>query len=324
MLRDLPHAPGYTLAADAYIGPDEPIGFSVAQHKINVFMHYHDFYELALVVQGKGMHITAEGSQPVSRGSVVFVAPGAGHGFEKCESLVVYNCFLRIEAAQFDLPWAPRDGRLGRLFGPPGLKPQRPIVVTLDEADLVACLAHLDAIRERAIADRSEAHDLGHLLLALDILARDLEQEQPDSPAVDPRAPVLVMRAVELIERDLGSHWTLDDLSAELCVGPFHLVRLFKRWTGLPPMAFANRRRAERAAALLSTTDDPIAEVGAAVGWPDPSHFARRFRREFGAAPRVYRDRAREHHAAGHDHLVAQPSAMRSGSAIRGRSTTIV
>jgi AraC family L-rhamnose operon transcriptional activator RhaR len=281
------------------MGPGEPIGFSIAQHKLNVFMHYHDFYELALVVRGTGMHLTIDGAQPVRRGSVAFVAPGVAHGFALCESLVVYNCFLRVEAAQFDLPWAPRDGRLGRLFSPAGLQAQRPITMTLDEADLTACLGHLDAIRERPVEERSEAHDLGHLLLALDILARDLEQEQPDGLLIDPRAPLLVMSAVEAIERDLRRHWTLDELSNELCVGPFYLVRLFKRWLGLPPMAFANRRRAERAAALLSTTDDPVAEVGTAVGWPDPSYFARRFRREFGSTPRAYRARVREHHAAG-------------------------
>ena len=58
------------------------------------------------------------------RGTAIFVAPGVSHGYEMGDDLVVYNCFLRVEAAQFDLPWVPRDGRLGRLFGPRGLAPR--------------------------------------------------------------------------------------------------------------------------------------------------------------------------------------------------------
>ena len=86
----------------------------------------------------------------------------------------------------------------------------------------------------------------------------------------------------------------------------------FKRWVGMPPIAYANRRRAERAAILLSTTDDPVAAIGAHVGWPDPSHFSRRFRREFGVGPRTYRAQSHEHQASGRTGgMPARPSTSR-------------
>lgn len=158
--------------------------------------------------------------------------------------------------------------------------------------------------------DRSEAHDLGHLLLALDLLARELEQEQPDDPATDPRMPLLVTTAIELLEQDLRHRWNLDELSGRLFVNPFHLVRLFTRWVGLPPIAYATRRRAERAAILLWATDDPIAAIGAQVGWPDPGHFSRRFRHEFGVSPRSYRAQNREHHASAPARTAGRPLAL--------------
>ena len=34
------------------------------------------------------------------------------------------------------------------------------------------------------------------------------------------------------------------------------------------------------------STDQSVAAIGAAVGWPDPSQFSRRFRAEFGVSPR--------------------------------------
>ncbi len=297
-LHDLPHAPGYTLAADAFMERDQLVGFSIAHQPLSVFMHFHDFYELALVVEGTGLHMTSASEQRVRRGSVVFVAPGVSHGWRMGEELVVYNCMLRVEAAEFDLPWARRDEWLGHLFGSPGVQARRPVLVTVDEVALEDCLRHLDAIRERPAEERSEAYDLGHLLLALDVLARYFDREQPERVAVDPRASEVVAAAIDLLDRDLQRRWTLDELAGQLYVGTFHLVRQFNRWVGLPPIAYLNRRRAERAAMLLATTDAPIGSIGAEVGWPDPSQFSRRFRQHQAMSPRAYRAQSRRHYAA--------------------------
>ena len=294
-MKNLPHAPGFTLAADAFLDSGELIGFSIAHHQLTVFSHFHEFYELALVLRGSGIHQTATGSQPVGRGCVVFVTPGSSHGWELCDDLLVYNCFMRVEAAQFDISWAQRDARLGRLFAPTS-RPRAPIVVRLHEDAFQRCHTHLEAIRERAVEDRGEAFDLGHLLLALDIVARSVELAEAAEGGPSAAAPAVVRAAVELLERDLRQHWTLDALAGELCVGPFHLARLFKRWVGTPTIAFADRRRAERAALLLTGSDDAIASIGADVGWPDPSQFARRFRQEYRLSPRAYRARSRTSH----------------------------
>jgi sugar (pentulose or hexulose) kinase len=90
-----------------------------------------------------------------------------------------------------------------------------------------------------------------------------------------------------------------DQLAGELAVDPSYLVRLFKSDTGLPPIAFLNRHRAELAANLLLRTELPIAGVGERVGWSDPNYFARRFKAHFGMSATAYR---------------IEMGAMRSGS----------
>ena len=292
-MRMLPHAPGMTLTADAFYPPTTLIGFSMQRHQLNVYWHFHDFYELALVTSGTGRHFTSLGERAVQPGSVIFVPPGAGHGYRLCNDLRVYNCFLRSEVAQFELMWTSRDPRLGALFGGRGGEADgAPVVLELDESEMAACIAHLDQVRLREPTDRSAAHDLGHFLLALDVLGRRLGMSPPATER-GMAAPAVVIGALELIERDVTHPWSLGELSTRLYVGPHHLCHLFTRWIGQPPMAFVSRRRAELAALLLVSSNDPIAAIGVAVGWPDPSLFSRAFRREHGVSPRAYRLRHR-------------------------------
>src|SRR6185503_17728478 len=108
----------------------------------------------------------------------------------------------------------------------------------------------------------TRSYDLGHLLLALDVIARASAPGPGEVVAAETGAPAAVRSAVALLEADLRRQWTLDALAAELSLGRYHLVRLFHRWVGMPPIAYTNRRRAELAAALLAGTDTPVAAIG--------------------------------------------------------------
>ena len=125
--------------------------------------------------------------------------------------------------------------------------------------------------------------------IVLGILA-DGQLDQPTRPAqaVHPA----VAATVALLEADLAEPWRLDDLAEAVNLDPAYLSRLFRRHTGLSPLGFLARLRAERAATLLVHTTLPAARVGAAVGWDDPTYFARRFRSLVGSTPSEYRARS--------------------------------
>ncbi len=69
---------------------------------------------------------------------------------------------------------------------------------------------------------------------------------------------------------------------------PAYLLRLFKRRYGLPPHAYQNHLRVERAKALLAT-DLPAAQVALEAGFADQSHLIRVFTPLVGATPGQYR-----------------------------------
>jgi len=287
---DHEHASRYT--ADMFIAPGSVVGFFPAYHHFAIPWHDHDFYELGIVESGSGLHISRRGSEPFRRGTVVLVPPGAGHEYRSCVDMRVLNCFFRAELDELELAWAFRDSGLRRLFNPTGVAPprgERPVVVRqLDDPELRQMLEALEAMRDLPPERRTRPAELGRLLIALDCLAAG-DATGPALPAERPATSQLVAQACELLEHDLAHPWTLAELSARLYVGPFHLARQFVRSLGVPPMHYLARWRAWRAAAILVSTEQPIAAVGAAVGWADPSQFSRRFRAEFGVSPRAYR-----------------------------------
>ena len=76
---------------------------------------------------------------------------------------------------------------------------------------------------------------------------------------------------------------------AGLSPSRFHTV--FHAALGTAPYAYVQKLRLQKAQQLLTRTDRTVAEIGQAVGHPDPYHFSRIFRRNFGISPAGYRKR---------------------------------
>ncbi len=282
------------------IAPGSVVGLWLVEHLPVVNAHDHGFYEMALVLSGSGFHVCGGSEELVQAGTVVFVPPGVAHGYRGCRDMQVYNCFFRAELSEFELLWAARDDALGALFGRSGTRRLEDdhIVIQVDRVAFEQCIIELDAIRNEDPSERSHARQIGHLLLALDLIARHGQQYGPKPADRRLETPRVVGAVLDAFDADLARHWSLADLSTEVYVGSFHLAHEFKRWMGVSPMAYLSRRRAERARILLAGTDDSIASIGRAVGWPEPAAFSRQFSKAFGVSPREFRRRRAEAPAA--------------------------
>lgn len=104
--------------------------------------------------------------------------------------------------------------------------------------------------------------------------------------------PAQVRRARELIEKRYASRLTVPDLaSAAGCSGPY-LHELFKEHLGTSPYQLILQYRLKEAARRLSSTDQPIKQVAADLGFAHPAAFCQAFRRYAGYTPALYRRRS--------------------------------
>lgn len=92
-----------------------------------------------------------------------------------------------------------------------------------------------------------------------------------------------------LLRGDLARRWSVSDLANAVHLSSSQLRRVFVEGYGKSPIAYLTMVRTERMAALLRTTDRPVAAIAASVGWGDPDFAARQFRRSVGVSPSEYR-----------------------------------
>ncbi len=102
-----------------------------------------------------------------------------------------------------------------------------------------------------------------------------------------------VKRARDLLLDQLASPVSLDQLSREVELNKFQLLRAFKERYGVPPSTYQRLARVSRARALLSA-DYRIADIAAECGFCDQSHFVRLFKQTVGLTPGDYRRATRK------------------------------
>lgn len=83
---------------------------------------------------------------------------------------------------------------------------------------------------------------------------------------------------------------SLRDLGGLVHLSPGRAQRVFSRLVGESPQRYQWRVRLDRAALLLATTDEPIADIAFTVGFGSHEAFTRSFQRRFGTTPREYRN----------------------------------
>lgn len=80
---------------------------------------------------------------------------------------------------------------------------------------------------------------------------------------------------------------TLAELARITGFSQFHLCRIFRETTGVPPYAYLIRARLRRARQMIAA-GEPLSTVAYATGFSDQSHLTRHFKRAFGMTPGQY------------------------------------
>lgn len=235
--------------------------------------HAHDTYVMGCIFAGCEMWTVRGATHYAGPGDVVFVNPhevhdGAPHG-EGYSYRMTYPSLALLRSIAAEVA--------GRDVGTPFFV--APLVRDLEGSALFT-MAHetLERGGDRLAADELLYRFYVHCLT---VHAR-LE------PVAGGREAGPVARVRRLLATRYADDLALDDLAAEAGLSPHHLIRAFRRETGLTPHAYLVNRRVIAAQDQLKRGLAP-GQVAAAVGFCDQAHLTRAFKQRLGVTPGAFR-----------------------------------
>ena len=103
-----------------------------------------------------------------------------------------------------------------------------------------------------------------------------------------------VRRIIDLLHDRLAENVSLEELARHVDCTPYHLIRFFKKTSGLTPYAYLLHLRLERARELI-WAGNHLVEVALQTGFSDQSHLTRHFKALYGITPGECRRQSLRH-----------------------------
>lgn len=259
--------------------------------------HYHDDYELHLIVASSGKVFVGDHVGQFSPGHLVLTGPRLPHNWisqtEPGEEIE-----LRDLVIQFRMDLLPKMASLA-----PELVSILPLLerarhgVEFSEVDRVWAQSMFQSIR-----DLSGPSRIARLIDLLHHLSEEKDYALLSTLAIRSRADQASQDKIEQVTQHISENFardiTLGEMARLVGMNDSAFSRFFAKATGNSFNRFVNRVRISKACELLSDSEIPITTICYETGFNNIANFNRRFRELKENTPREYRRQSRMRHGA--------------------------
>ena len=262
--------------------PELPRINNVAEQTIDSSSYYfegrkrtgQDWYLFEYSFEGEGIFWDKKGEYRIPKGSgflCLMSDPETGYKYP-AESVEQWKIMYIVFHAEYNLVKSLLD-RSGPVYN---LEPDSAVILRFLE------------YRKQAgtIVEVTPGESMMHVNRLLAALA-DSEIER----TLETAGSWLVQEAGRTIRSHLNENLNVSELAHLLRITPEHLCRVFKKETGMTPLAFITREKIRYATDLLHNSSLSCKEICARLNYDNSSHFARTFKKVTGMTPSEFRQR---------------------------------
>jgi AraC-like DNA-binding protein len=254
--------------------------------------HRHEFFEIAFVLSGSGIHVTDHFSHRIEARDVLVLNSHRPHGYERPVGLNLINILIRTDLMR-------RLGReLGGLSGYHSLFTLEPARwrrrdyishLRLSSAEMVQIEEWTNRLEEETFQKGRDGNVLAEAYLTLIVGMLCRRYGKKTGLSIHPESKFGHM--LSWIEQKLDHPLAVADLAHEMGMSERTLHRRFRLTVGTTPIAYLVQARVRRAAEELTRENGEnlrIGDVANACGFEDSNYFSRCFRKVMGRSPRDY------------------------------------
>lgn len=235
-------------------------------------LHYHDFYELEFILDGRAVNYINGARFELKRGMMFMTRPTDVHRYEIGDGERLSVCTMRFTSALL------RGELISELAGSELL-----IADFSRQYEFISQLVH-ETRREYETQDKYSPLLFGDTAVRLSVMLLRAANAEPRGEVMMQNNRI-VSAAVNLINSEFGQHITVQRMAERLNVSPNYLGRLFSKNMNMTLGQYLKRVRLVCALNRVVNTDDTLQRIALECGFSSQSVFTREFRKYYGKAP---------------------------------------
>lgn len=241
-------------------------------HACCVPLHYHDGYELEIVLSGEAQNALMSHTLQFDRAALVLMSPAEVHRLscnERCEVLSVKfsatgSCEKYMRSLQF------------------------PFCTHLSEGQFAQLEAHLRLLSQELSEASAEltgflAHNFAEWLIPYVVCDATVE------PVPNTHTHARMMEGLEYVRSRFRQGLTLSEVARVCGYSPNYFGLRFRELTGMSFREYVCAERLNYACHLLSQSGMSIGDISAECGFESTAYFSRCFLQMYGQTPSEYR-----------------------------------
>ena len=242
--------------------------------------HNHEFCEIVVILNGKGVHECNRNYSPITVGDVLFIPPGIAHGYDKTEALELINILYlpsRLGISGLDIASSEFYGMIINNKIPAERNLAVPIVHL--DADELSETRRLCRILEKEHDGCAYGHEFACQAFFMELMlvfVRSYERCKSRKPASTQNR---IGNVIAYLNRHYAEKISLESLAGKAGMSQRNMIRLFEIATGTTPVNYLLHLRIYQATILLRTTALNISQIAEKCGFNDSNYFTRQFHR---------------------------------------------
>ncbi|PKL11956.1 MAG: AraC family transcriptional regulator [Spirochaetae bacterium HGW-Spirochaetae-8] len=256
-------------------------------------LHSHDFFELVVIVSGKGTHFTVGNDFAVQAGNVFVITPGLEHGYREVRDLRLYNVLFDpgiLRESVHDVRGMP--GYHALLAIEPSYRNESELgsLMQLTPAQLADILPLIENLRRESDSTDTDTGSKGMAFALFVQLLVTLFRIYAEFPRKGNQVILRLADAFSYLESHTDRPVGTKELLEVTNMSASTLNRHFRSATGCSPVEFHIQRRIAEACRLIRTSSLSMGGISDATGFSDANYFSRQFRRVMKMSPMQYKN----------------------------------